>query len=641
MKTLRFFILAAIAAITCSCGGFKYSDQPIRSGEIWPDDRGEHINAHGGGILVHEGTFYWFGEHKSERSSSAYVGVTCYSSTDLVNWKYEGVALAVEDDPLSDITSGCVLERPKVIYNEATGKFVMWFHLELKGHGYDAARAGVAISDNVTGPYTFLRSERVNAGILAEGTSQADIDRFAGAEEGQAWTDEWVQNAKDGFFYARDFEGGQMARDMTLYVDDDGKAYLSHGCAGSRAGVKSVLFVAPMSADGTRVTGPSRIVYDGHENQPTIEGTKFYKRNGYYYIMSPAGGVKYGWQVELRSRSPYGPYEEYVGMAQGKTKINGPHQGAWVDTQNGEHWFLHFQDKHAYGRVVHLQPAQWRDDWLVIGNDADGDGCGDPVSVWKKPNLPSSGNFQPLEDDDFDTVDLGLQWQFEGPYSHYWYFCDANKSKLRLYGIEQPEGFRNLSDLQNALLQKFPTENFTATAKIRFMPNPASKTHVEEGGFIIKGTDYAAVRIVTTAVPDVSTSLSTTSKTEAKLQYVVCNKAFSGGKENIITEVPLPLTQLPKPYTQKYAVDDIPQPRFATPDIYVRVTVRSTGVANDIKSHARFEYSLDGKTFKSLGTPFEVKEGRWIGAKLGFYNTRPDKSNDGAFLDIDWIHFNK
>lgn len=423
--------------------------------------------------------------------------------------------------------------------------------------------------------------------------------------------------------------------------DDDGKAYLSHGCAGSRAGVKSVLFVAPMSADGTRVTGPSRIVYDGHENQPTIEGTKFYKRNGYYYIMSPAGGVKYGWQVELRSRSPYGPYEEYVGMAQGKTKINGPHQGAWVDTQNGEHWFLHFQDKHAYGRVVHLQPAQWCDDWLVIGNDADGDGCGDPVSVWKKPNLPSSGNFQPLEDDDFDTVDLGLQWQFEGPYSHYWYFCDARKSKLRLYGVEQPEGFRNLSDLQNALLQKFPTENFTATAKIRFMPNPASKTHVEEGGFIIKGTDYAAVRIVTTAVPDVSTSLPTTSKTEAKLQYVVCNKAFSGGKENIITEVPLPLTQLPKPYTQKYAVDDIPQTRFATPDIYVRVTVRSTGVANDIKSHARLEYSLDGKTFKSLGTPFEVKEGRWIGAKLGFYNTRPDKSNDGAFLDIDWIHFNK
>lgn len=105
--------------------------------------------------------------------------------------------------------------------------------------------------------------------------------------------------------------------------------------------------------------------------------------------MSPAGGVKYGWQVELRSKNPYGPYEEYVGMAQGKNKkVNGPHQGAWVDTQNGEDWFLHFQDKHAYGRVVHLQPAKWVNDWLVIGDDKDGDGCGDPVQQWKKPNLP-------------------------------------------------------------------------------------------------------------------------------------------------------------------------------------------------------------------------------------------------------------
>ena len=140
--------------------------------------------------------------------------------------------------------------------------------------------------------------------------------------------------------------------------DEDGKAYLSHGCAGSRAGIKSVLFVAPMSPDGTKVIGPSRIVYDGHEDQPTIEGTKFYKRNGYYYIMSPAGGVKYGWQVELRSKNPYGPYEEYVGMAQGKNKkVNGPHQGAWVDTQNGEDWFLHFKQmtEEANGIVSRLE----------------------------------------------------------------------------------------------------------------------------------------------------------------------------------------------------------------------------------------------------------------------------------------------
>jgi hypothetical protein len=408
--------------------------------------------------------------------------------------------------------------------------------------------------------------------------------------------------------------------------DEDGKAYLSHGCAGSRAGVKSVLFVAPMSPDGTKVIGPSRIVYDGHEDQPTIEGTKFYKRNGYYYIMSPAGGVKYGWQVELRSKNPYGPYEEYVGLAQGKSKVNGPHQGAWIDTQNGEDWFIHFQDKHAYGRVIHLQPAKWVNNWLVIGEDKDGDGCGDAVAKWKKPNLPSSGNFQPAESDEFDSIDLGLQWQFEGPYSHYWYFCDANKSRLRLYGVQAPEGFKNLSDLQNTLLQKFPTENFTATAKIKFIPNPNYKNKGEEGGFIIKGQDYAAIKLVSTSDGCV-------------LRYVECKDAFKGKGEKIVTEVPIAMQLQEAPYTQKYAVDDIPQPRSATPDIYVRVKVKSSGTGNQIKSQAQFYYSLDNKKFEALGEPFNVKEGKWIGAKLGFFNFRPSTSNDGAFLDVDWIHF--
>ena len=432
--------------------------------------------------------------------------------------------------------------------------------------------------------------------------------------------------------------------------DDDGQAYLSHGCAGSRAGVKSVLFVAPMSADGTHVTGPSRIVYDGHEDQPTIEGTKFYKRNGYYYIMSPAGGVKFGWQVELRSRSPFGPYEEYVGMAQGHSKVNGPHQGAWVDTQNGEDWFLHFQDKHAYGRVVHLQPAHWKDDWLVIGDDHDGDGVGDPVSEWKKPNLPSSGDFQPAEDDDFNSVELGRQWQFEGPYSHYWYFCDALKSRLRLYGVQQPEDYRNLSDMQNTLLQKFPTENFTATTKLKFIPNPQSKNKHEEAGFIIKGLDYAAVKFVSEPATAAEGGYGTeraaaegqkATPTKVTMQFVTCVGAQKGAQEKVVATIPMTLIEQPKPYTQKYAVDDIPQPRWATPDVYVRIVVKSSGSGNNIKAWAQFQYSLDGKAFKALGDKFEVKEGKWIGAKLGYFNCRPDKFNDGAFLDIDWLHFTK
>ncbi len=410
--------------------------------------------------------------------------------------------------------------------------------------------------------------------------------------------------------------------------DSDGKAYLSHGCAGTRAGVKSVLFVAPLSADGTHVTGPSRIVYDGHENQPTIEGTKLYKHDGYYYIFSPAGGVKFGWQVELRSKSLYGPYEEKVTLAQGKSKVNGPHQGAWVDTQNGEDWFLHFQDKHAYGRVTHLQPAKWKDGWLVIGEDKDGDGCGDAVDSYKRPDLPSSGDIQPQEDDEFSNSELGKQWQFEGPWSQYWYYCDANNGRLRLYGPQQPGGFRNLGDLQNVLLQKLPAENFTATARIRFIPNPDFKPKGEEGGFVLMGQDYAGIKFVSTAGG-------------CALRYVVCKGAQDGKAEQTIAEMSVPLKAMPRPYTQKYAVDDIPQARPATPYIYVRVKVWSTGISNAIQGHAQFSWSKDGKQYNDVGEPFTIVEGKWIGAKLGFYCMKPAPKNDSPFLDVDWIRFGK
>lgn len=517
-------------------------------------------------------------------SFACFPGLPILHSTDLVNWEFIGHALQ-DDYPVLPEFQGTQLDWHKQIQH---------------------------------GNYVWAPSIRFHDGWFYIYCGDPDQGLFmvrAKDPRGPWEAPVWVKKGK-----------GMI--DCCPLWDEDGRAYLSHGCAGSRAGVKSVLFVAPMSEDGTHVTGPSRIVYDGHEDQPTIEGTKFYKRNGYYYIMSPAGGVKYGWQVELRSKSPFGPYEEYVGLAQGKSKINGPHQGAWVDTQNGEDWFLHFQDKHAYGRVMHLQPAVWRNDWLVIGNDKDGDGCGDAVETWRKPNLPSSGDFQPLESDEFDKTSLGLQWQFEGPFSHYWYFCDATKSRLRLYGVQQPEGFKNLADMQNTLMQKFPTERFTATTKLKFIPNPSFKPKGEEAGVIVKGLDYAAVKFVST-------------KEGCVLRFVKCKDAMKGKAETMEAEVPLTLTAQPKPYTQKYAVDDIPQPRLATADIYVRVSVKSTGVGNAITSAATFEYSLDGKRFKPLGTPFAVKEGKWIGAKIGFFNCRPAVSNDGAFLDVDWIRFTK
>ncbi|MBP6760077.1 MAG: glycoside hydrolase 43 family protein, partial [Flavobacterium sp.] len=168
--------------------------------------------------------------------------------------------------------------------------------------------------------------------------------------------------------------------------DDDGKAYLAYAYAGSRAGFKSLLAICSLNPEGTLANNNDDvIIIDGHDGEATIEGPKLYKRNGYYYVFAPAGGVPTGWQTVLRSKSIWGPYEKRKVLDQGKSKVNGPHQGAWVQTQTGEDWFFHFQDKFAYGRVVHLQPMKWINDWPVIGTDKDGDGTGEPVATYKKP----------------------------------------------------------------------------------------------------------------------------------------------------------------------------------------------------------------------------------------------------------------
>ncbi len=180
------------------------ADQP------WPDNNGVPINAHGGGILFHDGVYYWFGESYANPAihTPQATGVHCYSSADLYNWTDRGVVLARSSDPASEIGEGSIIERPKVIYNAAAKKFVMWFHLELAGHGYSAARSGVAVADKPIGPFKFLRSERPNAGVWP-------LNVTADEKAGRG-------NAS---LMAHDFAGGQMARDMTLFVDDDGKAY--------------------------------------------------------------------------------------------------------------------------------------------------------------------------------------------------------------------------------------------------------------------------------------------------------------------------------------------------------------------------------------------------------------------------------
>ena len=216
---------------------------------------------------------------------------------------------------------------------------------------------------------------------------------------------------------------GKGLIDPSPLWDDDGNIYLAFAFAGSRAGIKSLLAICTMNSEGTVANNDDVMIIDGHEDEPTIEGPKFYKYNGYYYIFAPAGGVATGWQTVLRSKTIYGPYEKRKVMEQGKTDINGPHQGAWVQTQTGENWFFHFQDKGAYGRIVHLQPMTWKNGWPIIGNDEDGDGVGEPVSIFKKPNVGQSyPKVTPPDSDEFNQPKLGLQWQWQANPQIYWGF---------------------------------------------------------------------------------------------------------------------------------------------------------------------------------------------------------------------------
>lgn len=228
---------------------------------VWPDDQGVHINAHGGGVLFHGDLYYWFGEHKvaGRRGNSAQVGVHCYSSKDLYNWKDEGIALAVSDDRDSEIVRGCVIERPKVIYTTKTGKFVMWFHLELRGQGYLAARTGVAVSDTPTGPYTYLRSYRPNAG-------EKPVNGL---------NDLVMPDGKD--YFTRDMKDGQMARDMGLFVDDDGTAYHIHASEENYT-----LHISELTDDYLGFTGKFACVLPGGHN----EAPAICKHDGKYYLIT-------------------------------------------------------------------------------------------------------------------------------------------------------------------------------------------------------------------------------------------------------------------------------------------------------------------------------------------------------------------
>jgi beta-xylosidase len=374
---------------------------------------------------------------------------------------------------------------------------------------------------------------------------------------------------------------------------DDGKNYLFHAYAGSRAGIKSLIVVRQLNADSNEVIDEGKIVYDGHDLDPTIEGPKAYKRNGYYYIFAPAGGVSTGWQLVLRAKNIDGPYERKVVMDQGSTPINGPHQGAWINTQTGEDWFMHFQDKGAYGRVIHLQPMKWINDWPVIGVDKDNDGKGEPVTTYKKPNVGSKHEIAtPAESDEFNLPSLGLQWQWQANPKATWAFMNTSLGTLRLYSQQVLEEEKNLWNIPSVLMQKFPAEEFSVTTKLTFTPN--AKIENEKVGLVIMGLSYVSIALKRT-------------KDGVQIIYVVCENADKGSAEN---------------------ENVLGKLEGAT--VYFRVSV-SKG------AHCKFSYSIDGKKFMSAGNDFTAEPGKWIGAKVGFFCTRSVPTNDSGYADVDWF----
>lgn len=432
-------------------------------------------------------------------------GLPILHSTDLVNWTLINHALrALPHERYRQMQPGCGVWAPAI--RKHAGKFWIFFPMPDEG-------IYVTTADHPRGQ----------------------------------WSEPWL------------LQEGKGLIDPCPLWDEDGRAYLVYAWARSRSGIKHRLSVAEMSPDGLRLISESRTVFEDAERHPTLEGPKFLKRNSYYYISAPAGGVATGWQVILRSRHVFGPYEDKIVLAQGKTPINGPHQGALVDTPDGKWWFVHFQDAGIYGRVVHLQPARWENDWPVIGVNQDHDGVGEPVLRYAKP-VQNGLICQPQTSDEFDRPTLGLQWQWQANHETSWWSLTERPGHLRLRAAAaEPK----LSTSAALLLQKFPAKCFVAETSIEISDDLAG-----EAGLIIAGRSSAAI--------------------------VISQK--SGARQ------------------VKLLVDDeiAATTTIAGRSVRLRVHVAEGGLC-------RFAYATMQGDWIHVGQPYQASEGHWIGAKVGLF----------------------
>lgn len=391
---------------------------------------------------------------------------------------------------------------------------------------------------------------------------------------------------------------GKGLIDSCPFWDEDGRAYLIHGYAKSRIGFKSYLGIFEMTPDGKKAITEDHLLYNGVETQPTIEGPKVYKRNGYYYIFAPAGGVKTGWQTVLRSKNIYGPYEEKIVMKQGNSITNGPHQGGLVDTVNGDEWFIHFQDKGLYGRITHLQPVIWENDWPVIGINAV-DGCGEPCIIHKKPNTGITEAPASLEaSDDFNDSKLNLLWQWLGNWEESFYSLTENPGYLRLYALNPAEKENAvLWEEANVLTQKLVCPYFTATSCIHF----DGLSEGNQAGMVMMGGHYAyiAVRVVNGS------------------KKLVFGRAYDGENGSVREEM-----------KELTALSD------TADKVYISFVMAEGKEGPEFK----MSYSLNGEDAVKVDTDFMPSDHTWVGSKIGLFANTSQVNNKGGYADFEYIH---
>ena len=347
--------------------------------------------------------------------------------------------------------------------------------------------------------------------------------------------------------------------DPCPFWDDDGKAYLGRSQYGA-----GPIIIHRMSADGRTLLDDGVTVYTG----PVAEGTKIMKRNGYYYLIIPEGGVCCGWQTVLRSRNIYGPYEKRVVLKQGSTPVNGPHQGALVEAADSTWWFLHFQETHPAGRVVHLQPARWTaDDWPLIGVDIDGNGIGEPVAVWTKPSShPTSPSSLPTPHSSLITSHsslspLGLEWQWcHNPADSAWSITER-RGWLTLHALPSP----TLRQSRNMLTQKTIGFQSQATTQI----DASRLSDGDHAGLLCMGHRFMGVGVC---------------RQQGRLSFYLDHD----GQRTIVAPCP-------------------------KKEVYLRAAIDSRH-----NRHQLF-YSTDGRTFTPAGQPYTLRMGSWKGSRVGLF----------------------